>query len=146
MGVYPLDVDSDDKPPSRQDHARREAFAKRDAQQRAQQRMRDSHLAQQHRVQELERMLEQEREARRASSVQETTTADSLDLSSMYEGHDQHAHRHRDTTSSSALHLEPWLILLGLDVFFGPLFWTSNPYLHDYVSRSNFFMKLITRG
>ena len=32
--------------------------------------------------------------------------ADSLDLSSMYEGHDQHAQRHHDTTSSSALHSE----------------------------------------
>jgi hypothetical protein len=106
VGVTPLDVDSGDEPPSLSDDARREAFAKRDAQQRAQQRLRDSHLAQQHRVHELERMLEQEREARRACSVQETTMADSLDLSSMYEGHDQHAQRHHDTTSSSALHSE----------------------------------------
>ena len=77
-----------------------------DAQQRAHQRLRESDFAQQHRIQELERMLVQQREALQARSVQGSTKVDSLDLSSMYEGHDQHAHQYRDTTSSSALQSE----------------------------------------
>ena len=51
-------------------------------------------------------MLVQQQEALQARSVQGSTNVDSLDLSSMYEGHDQHAHQYRDTTSSSALHSE----------------------------------------